>query len=138
LAHSSKAQGLGSVLGDNTGYLLHTDPHTKRQSVRLPDVSFVRAGRKPTDGFALFEGAPDLAVEIVSPNETLSVLNQELHDYFRYGTQQMWLVYPTARVVEVYAGRETVQRLAEAAILLSGELLPEFRYPLPDLFACLA
>lgn len=128
---------LGMVLGDNTGYLLHTDPIAKRPTVRLPDLSFVRSGRKPADGFALFEGAPDLAVEIVLPSDTLHALNSKLRDYFAYGTAQVWLVYPMARAVEVYTALDSVQVLTGEAILHGGALLPDFTLALNDLFACL-
>ncbi|MCS6872326.1 MAG: Uma2 family endonuclease [Anaerolineae bacterium] len=128
---------LGMVLGDNTGYLLYTDPSTKRQTVRLPDVSFVRSARKPADGFALFEGASDLAVETVSPSDTLHLLNGKLRDHFTYGTVQVWLEYPMARAVKVYTALDAVQVLKGEAVLSSGALLPDFQLPLSDLFACL-
>ena len=72
--------------------------------VRGPDAYYVSAERGPSDGAP--EGfwiiAPDLAVEVVSPSETVEEVRQKIHDYLAAGTRLVWTVYPRTREVVVH------------------------------------
>jgi Uma2 family endonuclease len=94
-------------------------------TVRRPDVSFVRSGRElPLDG--LPEGAPDLAVEVVSPTNTAREMHQRMSDYFAAGWQRVWLVYPEHREVYIH-GLAGVSRRRGDDLLEDPEFLPGFR-----------
>ena len=80
--------GPGGVVGTDGGFILTRDPDT----VRSPDVYYVRADRVPTTGppEAFWEIAPDVAVEIVSPSNTGVELRERLRDFLTAGTRQVW------------------------------------------------
>lgn len=79
LSIHARATGAGRAFADGVGYELVRLPHT----VRVPDGSFVRAHRLPEDGIGpgLLKIAPDLAIEVLSPSETASELQEKLDDY---------------------------------------------------------
>jgi len=126
---------LGYVFGPDAGYLLHTDPETKRETVRVPDVSFVREARKSVTLDDLYNGAPDLAIEIISPSETYKMIDRKLQDYFAYGVQLAWLVYPDALTIEVYTSLSDWSALTIEDTLSGGSVLPGFSLPVRDVFS---
>lgn len=124
---------LGVVLGAETGYILKRNPDT----VRAPDASFVstetlnRVGR-PARGF--FPGAPDLAVEVLSPDDRPAYVDEKTRDWFSAGTQVVWNVNPRQKTITVYHTPEDYQVLTEADILDGSPVLPGFQCPLKDVF----
>lgn len=79
--------------------------------------------------------APDLAVEVVSPNDNHQDLMQKLEDYFSAGIPLVWVVEPELRSVTIYEqGGETIRRLREADELTGGDVLPGFRCVVGQLF----
>ncbi len=105
--------------------------HLFGNTVRRPDVSFVRAGRElPLN--QLPEGAPDLAVEVVSPTNTRREINQRISDYFAAGCQRVWVVYPEDREVYVH-GLAGLSCRREGDLLEDSELLPGFSVRVADL-----
>ena len=78
-----------------TGYTLRTGPDT----VRGPDVSFVFHPRIEGRGSGFPSGAPDIAVEVVSPSDTAPEMARRVADYLAAGTQRVWVVYPAGRRV---------------------------------------
>lgn len=68
------ARRLGTVFAAETGFLLSRDPDT----VRAPDVSFVRAGRTPVPGRGFYPGPPDLAVEVLSPDDRPGYIREKV------------------------------------------------------------
>lgn len=137
LYNYAKVHNAGTVVGSDGGYLLHTDPTTHRQTVRVPDVSFVAKARETSDADDLYIGAPDLAVEVISPSETYTIIRGKLRDYFKYGTHLMWLVYPDAKQIEVYTAFDSATILSAADTLTGGDVLPEFSVKVADIFAAL-
>ncbi|HUF51081.1 MAG TPA: Uma2 family endonuclease, partial [Longimicrobiales bacterium] len=126
-----QASGAGYVLTES-GFVLQEQPPT----VRGPDLSFISRERAPTfpeQGW--LRGAPDLAVEILSPSNRPGELDRRIDDYFRAGSRQVWLVDPRARTVDVYHSTTDVTRLAERDVLTGGNVLPDFRVALTELFA---
>jgi Uncharacterized protein conserved in cyanobacteria len=105
-------------------------------NIRSPDVSVMRTDRLP-DGKApegFVDGAPDLAVEVVSPSERLSDLLAKMAEYFESGAQEVWLLLPDRRQVYRYRTPLEVQTLEADDTLTGGELLPEFRVRVGELF----
>ena len=133
---SVEAGRLGLCFPDNTGVLLPGLGDT----VRSPDVAFVRASRLPADGIGSgwISVAPDLVVEVLSPSETAEELEDKLRDYHAAGTELMWVVDPVARVVNVRSADALERTLSEAETLDGGDVLPGFAIPAARLFDRLA
>jgi Uma2 family endonuclease len=124
------ARQLGYVFGADCGFRLAFDPDT----VRSPDLAFVRAARLPEGppaGFVPF--APDLAVEIVSPTDARGALARKAAEYLRAGTLLVWIIDPAARTVTVPRAAESPGVLRTGDTLTAEELLPGFRLPVADL-----
>ncbi len=105
---------------------------------RLPDVSYTSWGRLPTDDAHLqpvADFSPDLAVEVLSENNTPGEIAQKLREYFQSGTRLVWVVEPDARIVRVYTAPEVFTTLTAADTLDGGAVLPGFSLPLANLFA---
>lgn len=100
-----RAHRLGVVYAAETGFVLARDPDT----VRAPDVAFVAAERaaqqRGNTGF--FESPPDLAVEVVSPNDTADDVEAKMLDYLAAGAHVVWVVRLRTRTVTVYRSLRT-------------------------------
>jgi Uma2 family endonuclease len=106
--------------------------HLFGNTVRFPDVAFVRSGRElPLRGFP--DGAPDLAIEVISPTNTLRQMEWKVSDYFAAGCKRVWVVYPEEREVYIH-GLSGVTRRSEADSLEDSELLPGFSVKISALF----
>jgi Uma2 family endonuclease len=123
--------GLGTVLVE-AGYLLRRGPDT----VRGPDVSFISVARLPPNRIPeeFIRGAPDLAVEILSPSSRWADVEEKVADYLAAGARLVWVVDPRERRVVVrYPDRPP--RMVPVADVLGGEdVLPGFTLALVDLF----
>ncbi len=104
--------------------------------IRSPDVSVVARARVPADEIpkGFFEGAPDLAIEIVAPYEDMPDLLSKVAEYFASGAQQVWLMFPEAQEVVVYHAPFDTVRLHAEDELTGGTLLPDFRVQVKALF----
>lgn len=127
---------LGEVFPDQTGYVL---PH-RNDTLRIPDVSFVRAGRLPVPipRRQSLRLAPDLVVEVLSESDTYTVIRKKLTDYRDAGVQVVWLVDIDGRAVDVHTPDGAVRTLREDEALDGGDVLPGFAIPVRDLFAGIA
>jgi Uma2 family endonuclease len=127
------AQRLGSVAGETVFVL---DPHTDLR--RRPDVAFISAARWPLDREIPEEGdwvvVPDLAVEVISPNDLFQPVLAKVREYFHYGVRQVWLVIPAERLVYVYDAVTTVRAVGEPG-RLETPLLSGLSLPLAQLFS---
>ena len=125
---------LGEVLESEAGYqCFDHDPNR----VRKPDVSFVRKERLPAEGLpeGWFRIAPDIAVQVVSPNDIAYDLEEKLADYRSAGVPLIWVVYPNRRTVQVYAGGSEVPAvLHESDSLTGSDVLPGFSVQVAELF----
>lgn len=114
-------------------FILDRDRDLKRR----PDAAFVSAERWPVDNNPPMEGdwdvIPDLAVEVVSPNDMASAVAAKVREYLRYGVREVWVVYPGTQEVYVHdaVGSFRVVGLAGA---LETPLVPGWRLPLTTLF----
>jgi Uma2 family endonuclease len=129
----AKANKLGAVWDSSTGFWMYN------RNCRAPDISYVTKGRLQTLGIKrharnFFPGAPDLGVEVLSPNNTRSEIDERLKDYFASGTQIAWIINPDAECVEVCHAPAKRKLLGPGADLDGEHLLPGFRHPIADLF----
>lgn len=126
-------QGLGHVAGADGAYILARDPDV----VRVPDVSFVRAERMPPEEqwSRVLELAPDLAVEVISPSDTVRDSLDKVREYLDAGVRLVWVVQPSRRMVTVYYPDRTARLYYDDATLDGGDLLPGFTLPVADIFA---
>jgi Uma2 family endonuclease len=133
LGHHVKAHGLGVVFGAETGFVLARNPDT----VLAPDVAFIRRERIPASGLpaTFWEGAPDLAVEVMSPGDTGPAAGEKAASWLSAGTRVVWVVDPRRRSVTIHEPGANPRRLAVPEVLDGAPLLPAFRLPLADIFA---
>lgn len=125
--------GLGIVAGPDGGMLLRRAPDT----MRAPDVSFVRRDRVPANIAAsgFIPAAPDLAVEVLSPSDRYSQVSRKIRDYFAAGTRLVWVVDPDDRVTMVHHPDRPVEIIGPEGTLDGGEILPGFTLSLAELWA---
>ena len=127
------AFGLGEVFADGVGYVLDRAPDV----VRIPDVSFIALARLPQgrvpEGY--IDGAPDLAVEIVSPSDRAEDVYGKVREYLEAGTLLIWVVWPRDRAITVYAVDGEIRELRASDELSGDNVLPGFRVSVADVFA---
>jgi Uma2 family endonuclease len=131
LAIFVKQHSLGRVFGAETGFRIGHDPDT----VRAPDVAFVtaeRIGARLAAGF--FPGAPDLSVEVLSPDDRAGEVLAKVQDWLDAGCRAVWVADPRTRTVTVYRSRSEIVVLGESETLSGGNLLPGFSLPVGELF----
>ena len=117
---------------DHCGFVLARDPDT----VRGPDVAYVSGERLATgvtDG-PYFEGAPDLAVEILSPSNRPREIAEKIREYLEAGARRVWVVDPERETVTVHGPDRTPRTLGLGDVLDGEEVLPGFTVPVADLF----
>jgi Uma2 family endonuclease len=126
-----QARGLGEVAVES-GHVLARRPDT----VRGPDVSFLRTERLPPQDVAhrFHEGAPDLAVEILSPSDRAGEVARKVAGYLRAGTQAVWVVDPEDRTVVVHSPDGPARMHGPDATLDGGPVLPGFACVVSELF----
>jgi Uma2 family endonuclease len=126
------AHALGEVFGPDTGFKITDSPDT----VRAPDVAFVQQQRIPAGELTekFWPGAPDLAVEVISPTDTLYELDEKIEEYMASGVTLVWVVNPKKRTVTVYRPGASPEVLSENDQLDGRPLLPAFQYPVAKLF----
>lgn len=128
-----RADRLGVVVGADCGFVLARDPDV----VRAPDAAFIARNRlpggRPPKGF--FEGAPDLAVEVVSLSDTASEIEARVAEYLAAGASVVWVVYPDGRRVWVHRSLAESFVLREGDTLTGDPVLPGLAIPIADIFA---
>jgi Uma2 family endonuclease len=132
LAQHVKANKLGVVLASEIGYKLASNPDT----VLAPDVAFVRRERIEQTGIqkGFREGAPDLAVEVVSPGDTAKQVAEKSGEWLAAGALAVWVVNPKKRTVTVHRPAGEVVILTERDELDGGEVVPGFRCKVSEIF----
>lgn len=103
---------------------------------RIPDLSFVAADRIPAEGIpeGVWQISPDLAVEIISPNDLHDKVSHKVLEYLEAGVKQVWLVSPENRAVTIFRSMDQVQVIAGERNLESPDLLPGFSCALNEIF----
>ncbi len=122
----------GTVFAAETGFLLRSDPDT----VRAPNVAFISSDRLGPDDAppGYLEMAPDLAVEVVSPNDSAASVQSKVEDWLGTGTRLVWVVYPDTQSVAVYRSLHEAEVLSEPDALDGAPVLSGFAVPVRDLF----
>lgn len=129
-AHNERTQE-GDVLAAETGFTLARGPDT----VRAPDVAFVRRDRVPEPVPAGFpEFAPDLAVEVLSPDDRPGEVLAKVADWLGAGTRLVWVVDPRRRLARVYRADGTQSQLDEADVFDGEDVLPGFACSLAEIW----
>jgi Uma2 family endonuclease len=127
LGNFVESQSLGVVTVE-TGFRLGRD------TVRAPDISFIRAERMANlDLERRFEGAPDLAVEVISPSETAADIAHKVGQYLHAGAV-VWVVYPKDQTVNVFEPSKVARVVERGDLLEAPGLLPGFSVPMAELF----
>ena len=123
---------LGEVYTSNRGYV--TGPNSPATS-RMPDVSFVsneRLGRPELAGM-LYDGAPDLAVEILSESNTPAEIAQKIDEYLNAGGKAVWVIDIDARSITVHTPSAPPLILTDADTIDGADYLPGFACLVADL-----
>lgn len=131
LAEFVRARDLGDILGGDPGFTLARNPDT----VRAPDVAFVAADRRPADGPGFPDLAPDLAVEVVSPNDRAGEIAEKVQEWLDAGCRAVWVAHPKLKRLVVHHPDGTARMLGPEDELDGGDVLPGFRVTVAELFA---
>ncbi len=127
-----ETHNLGVVYAAETGFQLARDPDT----VRAPDVAFVSQQRYEAveEGEGYWPGAPDAAVEIISPSDRYTDVEDKVVDWLEAGSRMVIVVNPRQRSVTVYHSRTDILRLTEADTLEGGDVIPGWQLPIREVF----
>ncbi len=123
---------LGTVYAAETGFLLSTNPDT----VRAPDTAYVETSRveKIENEYGYFPGAPDLAVEVNSPNDIFSEVQAKAVEWLEAGTKMVIVADPQEKQVTVYRSLNDVSILTEKDTLDGGDVVPGWSMDVKDMF----
>jgi Uma2 family endonuclease len=138
LMRAVDGKGVGDVLGADASYQCFPDDPGK---VRKPDVSFIRAGRLPDEqlrkGHARI--APDLAVEVTSPNDLVDEFADKVVEYINAGVRLVWVVYLTTRRVVIHrppgAAAGPISEVGGDGVISGEDVVPGFSCPVSEFFA---
>ncbi len=136
-----KTHRLGAVTAAETGYLLsHPD---EGDTVFAPDIAFISTSRlanQPAQGTierrSYLRVAPDLAIEVASPDQHRPEMAAKAQQYLAAGVQFVWIIWPGRREVDVWrsGSPEPIATLKDDDRLAAPELLPGFDFRVADLF----
>lgn len=128
-----EAHDLGTVYAAETGFQIAENPDT----VRAPDVAFLSKQRlrgiRETERF--WPGAPDLAIEVISPSDRYTDVETKVVDWLESGSRMVIVINPRQRRVTVYHSRTHITMLAEEDTLDGGQVVPGWRLPVKEVFA---
>lgn len=127
-----KNNQLGKVYAAETGFILSQNPDT----VRAPDAAFVRVDKvkEVQSKTGYFPGAPDLAVEVLSPNDSYTEVEEKVMCWLDAGCRMVIVVNPQNRSVTTYRSRNEVKVLTESETLDSGDVVPGWQLPISQIF----
>ena len=115
-----------------TGFILESDPDT----VRAPDASFISRERLDevgeTDGY--WPGAPDLVIEVISPNDRYTVVEAKVAEWLDAGVRMVIVVNPRRRSVRVHRSPTEVDDLVEGDSIDGGDVVSGWSMPISGLF----
>jgi Uma2 family endonuclease len=122
---------LGVVLAAETGFHVERDPDL----VRAPDASFVRNDRLPKAGWTkFFPGVPDLAVEVISPDDTKREIAEKVNMWLAHGAKSCWVADPTAMTLTIHRAGQKIIRLTTRDKITDEPALPGFILPASKIF----
>jgi Uma2 family endonuclease len=123
---------LGRTYIADTGFRLTSDPDT----VRAPDVAFVRRERVEATGrlTGFRDGAPDLVVEVISPTDLYTDVDEKVAEYLEHGARLVFVVNPRRRTVARHRPNEPVVTLTVDDVLDGEDVVPGWSLPVRELF----
>lgn len=126
-----EGRNLGKVYAAETGFIIARNPDT----VRAPDVAFVRTARLPPGPLrGYFPGAPDLAVEVISPSDLHSDVLAKVDEWLAAGALSVWVVDPPNGSIAVFHPGIQVARYRRPDELRDEPVLPGFALKLDKVF----
>ncbi len=127
-----RTNDLGRGFGAETGFLLKRDPDT----VRAPDFAFIANGHLPKTEpkEAFWPGAPDLAVEVLSPGDTAGEVAEKIEEWLAAGCGAVWIVDPKLHTVTSYRAATDVQIKVAGETLVGDPVVPGFSCSVDELF----
>jgi Uma2 family endonuclease len=132
LSNFVDSRRLGVVYTGDTGFVLARQPDT----VRGPDVAFLsnERERETENARAYIPGAPDLAVEVVSPTDRTREVLGKVSDYLAAGSRVVWVVDPIREEVSVFRSPFAPRTLAGTTVLDGEDVLPGFSVAIAEIF----
>ena len=130
LGHYVKANKLGVVYGAETGFKLESNPDT----VLAPDVSFISRDRVGQISKKYREGAPDLAVEVISSGESRNKIEKKVGQWLQLGARVVWIVNPQAVTVTVHRDDGGITVLSGSDNLTGDDVVPGFKISVSEIF----
>ena len=124
-----RTRGLGKAYAAETGFIIRQNPDT----VRAPDVAFVKKERL-TKTSSYFPGAPDLVVEVVSPNDSQIEVHTKVIDWLRAGVKIVIVVDPEKQNAIIHRSPTEIDHIDINGALDAGDVIPGWTLPLRDLF----
>jgi Uma2 family endonuclease len=123
---------LGRGFAAETGFLLKREPDT----VRAPDFAFISKANLPTSDpiEAFWPGAPDLAIEVVSPGDTTGEVAEKVEEWLAAGCAAVWVVDPKLQTVTIYRSLTDVQIKVAGDTLLGDPVVSGFSCAVDELF----
>lgn len=123
---------LGHVRVGEVGIYIRRNPDT----VRGADVAFLSNERyAKLQSTSFLDVAPDLVVEIMSPDDRWNEVMQKLEEYLGIGVRLVWIVDPETESVFAYRSMTDVRRFEKNEILTADDVLPGFAVPVEELFS---
>ena len=117
----------GQLIAGETGFLLAKGPDT----VRSPDIAYIRPERVPHPEMAGFpELAPDLVVDVLSPEDRTREIQERAWQWLAAGTQMVWVVDPRRSTTHIYRSDGTEEFVGTEGSLRGEDILPGFICPL--------
>ena len=128
----AKSNRLGKTYVADTGFILATDP----DHVFAPDMAFISNARLERHGESsgFFPAAPDVAVEVISPNDRYTEVEEKVADWLEAGCRAVIVVNPRRRSVNVHRSPTSVAALTESDELQVDDVVPGWRMPVREIF----
>ena len=127
-----EAARLGQVLSGEVGIYIRRQPDT----IRAADAAYISSARyAQSRSESYLDVAPELIVEVLSPDDAWQAVMRKLADYFSIGVQVVWVADPQARTVYAYRSATEAKQFTESDTLTAPEILPGFTLPVAELFA---
>ena len=132
LGQHVKANKLGIVFGAETGFKIAENPDT----VLAPDMAFIGRERIPESGLPkeYWRGAPDLAVEVLSPGDVARKVDEKVRQWLSAGARLVWTVNPKQKSVTVHSATHDALTLSEDDELSGENVVPGFRCRVSEIF----
>lgn len=128
-----KNHRLGKTYAAETGFKVSANP----DHVLAADAAFIRQGRVEIEGEStgFWPGAPDLAVEVMSPRDTYSDVAEKALDWLEAGTRMVLVVDPRCQTVTVYQSASNISVLTEDDTIDGADVVPGWKLPVREIFS---